>query len=295
MERDTVLTALEALPEDQNAPLPDQLEEYLRAVARTGDSLLPWTSIKPLFQRKLALVLDDFILNPDSQSPDAFDATGMRTRLLQRLDSFDTCPFTLQRLAELLTTPRQQYNRIDKFMRAVEKNVLVVSGNDPPQVTANGLSEDNGLEAPEHKKPRIEEVEDKLDTETAVKEQNGNHVEDKKDEEEPTKGPEEDGEMKEEASKPEVEPVEPQIETETAEPPKEAAEEPEIAKESETPAPAEPAEEAEQREEHVAVSEDQEMPLVEKEAPLASPEKDLSDEKVSKALETEDVPMEEQS
>ncbi|XP_065345064.1 serine/threonine-protein phosphatase 4 regulatory subunit 2-like [Cloeon dipterum] len=98
--------------------LPDQLEEYLRAVARTGDSLLPRTSKKPLFQRKLALVLDAFILNPDSQSPDAFDATatGMRTRLLQRLDSsFDTCPFILQRLSELLTTPRQQYNRIDKF------------------------------------------------------------------------------------------------------------------------------------------------------------------------------------
>ncbi|XP_065335610.1 serine/threonine-protein phosphatase 4 regulatory subunit 2-like [Cloeon dipterum] len=91
--------------------LPDQLEEYLPP-ARRGP-LLPRTSNKPLFQRKLALVLDAFILNPDSQSPDAFDATatGMRTQLLQRLNSsFDTCPFTLQRLSELLTTPRQQYN-----------------------------------------------------------------------------------------------------------------------------------------------------------------------------------------
>ncbi|XP_065346151.1 uncharacterized protein LOC135943516 [Cloeon dipterum] len=84
------------------------------------------------------------------------------------------------------------------------RQVLVVSGNDPPQVTANGLSEDNGLEAPEPKKPRIEEAEEKLDTETAVKEQNGDHVDDKKDEKEPAKEPVDDGEMNEEASEPEA-------------------------------------------------------------------------------------------
>ena len=35
--------------------------------------------------------------------------------------------FTVQRLAELLTTPRRHYKRTDKFMRALEKNMLIVS------------------------------------------------------------------------------------------------------------------------------------------------------------------------
>ena len=33
----------------------------------------------------------------------------------------------MQRLAELLTAPRRHYKRTDKFMRALEKNMLIVS------------------------------------------------------------------------------------------------------------------------------------------------------------------------
>ncbi|XP_078465697.1 serine/threonine-protein phosphatase 4 regulatory subunit 2 isoform X2 [Lampetra planeri] len=36
-------------------------------------------------------------------------------------------PFTIQRLCELLMEPKKHYKRTDKFMRGIEKNVLVVS------------------------------------------------------------------------------------------------------------------------------------------------------------------------
>ena len=36
-------------------------------------------------------------------------------------------PFTIQRLCELMTEPQRYYKRTDKFMRGVEKNVLVVT------------------------------------------------------------------------------------------------------------------------------------------------------------------------
>lgn len=55
----------------------------------------------------------------------------MKTALLERLDSFSAAPFTVQRICELLTDPRKQYSRIDKFMRAIEKNILVVSTTEP--------------------------------------------------------------------------------------------------------------------------------------------------------------------
>uniref|UniRef100_A0A8C9WJJ5 Protein phosphatase 4, regulatory subunit 2a n=1 Tax=Scleropages formosus TaxID=113540 RepID=A0A8C9WJJ5_SCLFO len=36
-------------------------------------------------------------------------------------------PFTIQRLCELLTEPKRNYTGTDKFLRGVEKNVMVVS------------------------------------------------------------------------------------------------------------------------------------------------------------------------
>lgn len=51
----------------------------------------------------------------------------MKTSFVERLDSFHAAPFTVQRICELLADPRKQYSRIDKFMRAIEKNLLVVS------------------------------------------------------------------------------------------------------------------------------------------------------------------------
>jgi serine/threonine-protein phosphatase 4 regulatory subunit 2 len=55
----------------------------------------------------------------------------MKKMLIDKLDSFSAAPFTIQRICELLGEPRKQYSRIDKFMRAVEKNILVVSTQEP--------------------------------------------------------------------------------------------------------------------------------------------------------------------
>lgn len=55
------------------------------------------------------------------------DFEVMRQRLLDCLDSFTSAPFTIQRLCELMMEPRKNYSNSEKFMRGVEKNVLVVS------------------------------------------------------------------------------------------------------------------------------------------------------------------------
>ncbi|XP_061718147.1 serine/threonine-protein phosphatase 4 regulatory subunit 2-like [Cydia pomonella] len=117
--------------------IPQELNEYLAYVARTGDPVYQWPLVKCLFKEKLLNVITDFyettpgIDIPPYPNVDPFNYDIMKNSLLERLDAFTSAPFTVQRICELLTFPRKQYNRIDKFMRAIEKNILVVSTREP--------------------------------------------------------------------------------------------------------------------------------------------------------------------
>jgi serine/threonine-protein phosphatase 4 regulatory subunit 2 len=45
----------------------------------------------------------------------------MRNRILDTFQQFQSAPFTLQRLCELITEPHKHYKKCDKFLRGVEK------------------------------------------------------------------------------------------------------------------------------------------------------------------------------
>lgn len=113
--------------------VPAELDEYLRYVAETGNTLFQWTLVKPFLREKILNVIAEFAEQsaladiPPYPNVDPFNYEAMKTMLLERFDTFNGPPFTIQRLCELLTCPRKEYNRVDKFMRAVEKNILVVS------------------------------------------------------------------------------------------------------------------------------------------------------------------------
>lgn len=49
-------------------------------------------------------------------------------------------PFTIQRLCELICRPELHYKRIDKFLRALEKNTMVVTTVDDMGRYAMSLS-----------------------------------------------------------------------------------------------------------------------------------------------------------
>lgn len=92
---------------------------------------------------------DLFLLElPQYPNVDAFNFETMKKMLIEKLDSFNSAPFTIQRICELLADPRKQYSRIDKFMRAVEKTILVVSTQEPGRhrsESENGDSLDSAL------------------------------------------------------------------------------------------------------------------------------------------------------
>jgi len=129
---------LQALHEFENMSnsekfLTQDLEDMLSYIAKTGRVLFPWNSLKPVFLFKLDKVMREFFesspsRNAASSEPTlAADFEVMRQRLLDCLDSFTSAPFTIQRLCELMVEPRKNYSNSEKFMRGVEKNVLVVS------------------------------------------------------------------------------------------------------------------------------------------------------------------------
>nr|VWO98835.1 Nonribosomal peptide synthetase 1 (EC [Ganoderma boninense] len=55
------------------------------------------------------------------------EAAEFKTSIHAQLDEFDGTPFTIQRVCELCVNPRQHYKYIGKYLRALEKTLLVTS------------------------------------------------------------------------------------------------------------------------------------------------------------------------
>ncbi|CAF0719290.1 unnamed protein product [Adineta steineri] len=113
--------------------LTSELEQILIQIAKTGYSSYPWEKIKPLFLQKLTIVLDEF--NTES-SMDKLDVhpnvdrstfEELKSDIIERINSFENAPFTIQRLCELILSPRAHYRRTDKFVRGLTKCVSVVT------------------------------------------------------------------------------------------------------------------------------------------------------------------------
>lgn len=135
----------------EKAPLPTipkSLEDYLIHVAKSGNTVFPWNKIKPLIKSKLEIIIREFNEScPEGHLPkmpnvDVFKFNEMKERIMEQLESYTGTPFTIQRLCELLVQPKRHYKRTDKFMRGLEKVMLVVSTVDP--ITTNPNVQDNG-------------------------------------------------------------------------------------------------------------------------------------------------------
>ncbi|CAH1391439.1 unnamed protein product [Nezara viridula] len=154
-----IMHSLEEFSKLKPKDIPRELEDYLGYVAKTGDPVFKWSIIKCLFREKLLNVITDFyestlsIELPPCPNVDPFNYERMKANLLEKLDSFNGAPFTVQRISELLTNPWKEYNRADKFMRAIEKNILVVSTREPGRYADNEVdtqqdSSFNGIPGP---------------------------------------------------------------------------------------------------------------------------------------------------
>ncbi|XP_016392242.1 serine/threonine-protein phosphatase 4 regulatory subunit 2-A-like [Sinocyclocheilus rhinocerous] len=133
MEIDTLMGAFrdfEKKGEKETCPI---LDQFLSHVAKTGETMIQWSQIKGYFLFKLEKVMDDFKDScPEQRGPanpnvEYIPFEEMKQRILKIVNGYNGIPFTIQRLCELLTEPKRNYAGTDKFLRGVEKNVMVVS------------------------------------------------------------------------------------------------------------------------------------------------------------------------
>ncbi|XP_026113868.1 serine/threonine-protein phosphatase 4 regulatory subunit 2-A-like isoform X1 [Carassius auratus] len=133
MEIDTLLGAFrdfEKKGEKETCPI---LDQFLLHVAKTGETMIQWSQFKGYFLFKLEKVMDDFKAScPEQRGPanpnvEYIPFEEMKQRILKIVSGYNGIPFTIQRLCELLTEPKRNYTGTDKFLRGVEKNVMVVS------------------------------------------------------------------------------------------------------------------------------------------------------------------------
>ncbi|GJE86907.1 PPP4R2-domain-containing protein [Phanerochaete sordida] len=68
------------------------------------------------------------------------EAKAHKEVILRQLDEFEGPPFTIQRVCELCLYPKKHYRMIGKYLRAVEKTLLVTSTWDAFPVPADGAS-----------------------------------------------------------------------------------------------------------------------------------------------------------
>ncbi|GFY62516.1 hypothetical protein TNIN_173231 [Trichonephila inaurata madagascariensis] len=125
------------------------LEDYLKRIAKNGEIVFPWSKLKPLLKKKLEVVLDEFYETCPVETSvpvpnfETFNFDSLKKTILQAVESFTSAPFTIQRLCELVTDPTKHYNRTDKYMRGIEKNVLVVSTIEPRPGQGDGNNVNN--------------------------------------------------------------------------------------------------------------------------------------------------------
>ncbi|XP_057701234.1 serine/threonine-protein phosphatase 4 regulatory subunit 2-B [Corythoichthys intestinalis] len=126
------------------------LEQFLCHVAKTGETMVQWSQFKNYFLFKLEKVMDDFRASaPEQRGPanpnvESIPFEDMKERILKIVEGYNGIPFTIQRLCELLTEPKRNYTGTDKFLRGVEKNVMVVSCVHPTS-EKNGCSTVNRM------------------------------------------------------------------------------------------------------------------------------------------------------
>ncbi|VDP50571.1 unnamed protein product [Soboliphyme baturini] len=103
------------------------LDDYLIHVARTGKTLFEWLFIRPLFISRLERAMLEMAVNAPMRNTDDKSYLECRERVLKRVREFQGIPFTIQRMCELITSPKKHYFRVDKYYRALEKNICIVS------------------------------------------------------------------------------------------------------------------------------------------------------------------------
>ncbi|KAJ6794137.1 serine/threonine-protein phosphatase 4 regulatory subunit 2 isoform X1 [Iris pallida] len=113
----------------------DEIRVMMEVIAATGKFWHDWNMLKSLLSIRLKQVLSEYpeakVTSGDGPQPSSLSGETY-PELVRRLDEallsfIEGPPFTLQRLCEILLTPKSTYRNLSKLALALEKNLLVTS------------------------------------------------------------------------------------------------------------------------------------------------------------------------
>ncbi|KAK5971030.1 hypothetical protein GCK32_003515 [Trichostrongylus colubriformis] len=122
------------------------IEVYFENVTETGKSRLPWELVRPAFLWKVRSCMDEMVRwHRQREGPDSVDLSEgsenkrMYDFILDKAAKFEAAPFTWQRICELLSSPSRHYRKADKYFRALDKTINVVTtvSEDGRRMTGN--------------------------------------------------------------------------------------------------------------------------------------------------------------
>lgn len=135
------------------------VERYFDYVTKAGKPCFEWSVIRPAFLWKIKHCLHELVRvdmerstsshNLESEYPKAkpdFDDEEGELRqtynfIVKKAEEFDGAPFTFQRICELLGNPLRHYKRADKYFRAVDKCLNVVTTVTPDGTRITGVED----------------------------------------------------------------------------------------------------------------------------------------------------------
>lgn len=89
-------------------------------ISITGLNCYKWDHLQVLIQHKLKEIMQEYLQTEEIEKEPRFQ------NFCENLLKFESAPFTLQRICELLIKPKM-YNKLDKYMNALEKLLFVDS------------------------------------------------------------------------------------------------------------------------------------------------------------------------
>lgn len=122
------------------------VDVYFENVVETGKSRLPWNLVRPAFLWKVKSCMDEMVRwHRQREGPDSLDLSdGSENKrlydlILEKAAKFEAAPFTWQRICELLNSPSRHYRKADKYFRALDKTINVVTtvSEDGRRMTGN--------------------------------------------------------------------------------------------------------------------------------------------------------------
>ncbi|KAI8875328.1 hypothetical protein K501DRAFT_338766 [Backusella circina FSU 941] len=95
-------------------------------IAKTNQVNTPWQELQTILKdliKKQCEVMQDKVQNEDVRNT----VDTVKTNIIHIIEEHTNCPFTIQRLCELVNEPKKNYRMYIKYLRAVEKVLMVTS------------------------------------------------------------------------------------------------------------------------------------------------------------------------